>query len=1296
MFRFSSFMLLAVSTLLLGLRRGADPNTRGGRAPQLQRSGSRTVGTSWGGWASGARWLSCLAIQLLGLSLNGATPGDEASWHQGTGFRWRALPPVTGTRPGFQLLPPAQTGITFTNRLDSAEEAENHNLLNGSGLAAGDFDGDGRCDLFLCGLSGPSLLYRNLGDWRFEDVTAEAGLPRTNRFARGATFADVDGDVDLDLLVTYSGQGARLFLNNGRGQFTEPATNSLSAATGSTSLALADVDGDGDLDLYVANYGENTIRSGMRISTRMVGGQEQVVGRYRNRLKIIGGRLVEYGEPDVLYRNDGQGGFTAMSWTDGTFRDENGAPLTAAPWELGFTAVFHDINRDSHPDLYVCNDFQDPDRFWINDGRGRFQAIPRLAIRSVCNFSMTAAFGDLDRDGRDDLIVTDMLSRQHGLRMTQLSPQAPPIGHTLERAADRPQVRRNFLFWNRGDGTFADVAHFAGVAASDWSWTCVVLDADLDGLEDLFVGTGHYFDTQNLDAIDRTRTLSPAAKRDGRALLAAYPLLRTPNYAFRNRGDLTFEEVGSQWGFDSLQVSHSFALADFDQDGDLDLAVNCLKDLALIYRNEAVAPRVAVRLKGSSPNTQGIGARVTLRGGAVPEQASEVAAGGHYLSGDEALKIFAAGPAGQAMSIEVTWRSGRRSVVANVQPGRLYEVDEGGAGAAVPVEKSPETKPWFEDLSGQLEHRGVAAPADDFTGQPLLPRKLSHRGPVLAWADLDANGTEDLVIGGLRGGRPAAFLNDGSGGFKPTATEGGVMVDNTVGVAVVPATNGVPALLTASASPGSGGPTRTPLDRLELTGGKWLATPWPLTADGSLPVGNPGAMSLADFDGDGDLDLFLGGHAVPGRFPMAATSGFYRADPSGWKLDADASRTFRNVGLVNGALATDLDGDGRPELVLACEWGPLRIFRHDRGNLTDWDLPIQWAEGRPGVATASPPVPPPPSLGQLSGLWQCVAGGDFDGDGRMDLVAGNWGLNSTYQITAPGPWHLYYGDFAGDGGFHLLEGWFEPATQRVLPARDLTVLEPEMPWLRLRFPTHHAFAHATVPDLLGDRARSVPHLEISVLSSLLLLNRGDRFEVRPLPAEAQWAPVFGLGVGDFDGDGHEDLILAQNFFGVRREDGRLDAGRGLWLRGDGHGGFKAVPGQESGLRTYGEQRGCAVADFDGDGRLDLTLAQHGEETRLFRNRGSRPGLRVRLVGPPANPAGIGARLRVVSGEAAGPIREVRAGNGSGSQDSLVQVLTASGPMTAVEVRWPDGSVRRYAIGPGAKEVTLAFGGTVSP
>jgi hypothetical protein len=599
------------------------------------------------------------------------------------------------------LLPAESTGVTFTNTLSPENASANQIRLNGSGVALGDVDSDGLTDIFLCSLEGQLSLYRNLGSWHFTNVSGHAGLDLAGDYATGATFADVDGDGDLDLLVNGIGSGTRLFLNNGRGAFTEDLQAGLTRRFGSMTCALADIDGNGTLDLYVANYRTNTVRT-TGFALLNVDGRRMVMPRDRGRLEITPeGRVLEHGDPHVLYTNNGAGKFTVMPWTLGGFLDERGQALTGTPHEWGLTAAFRDLNGDSAPDLYVCNDFHSPDRIWLNDGKGNFKALPQLAMRHTATFSMSVDFADVDRDGRDDLLVSDMTSRIHGRRLMQIAGM-DPYTMVVGQYHDRPQLDRTVLQWNRGDGTYAEIAHLAGLENSEWNWSVIFLDVDLDGYEDLLASTGHMFDTQDLDAQAQIESRGPYPPEKIPKKLLMLPPLKEPKLAFRNCGDLTFEETSRAWGFDQIAVSHGMALADLDNDGDLDVVVNNLNEAAGLYRNNSAAPRVAIRLKGLPPNTRGIGARMRVEGGPVP-QSQEMMCGGRYLSSDDAIRVFAAGNGTNRVRIEVTWRSGKRSVVEDAPANQLYEIDE-SAALAVQHAAEPVVQPLFEDVSARLGH----------------------------------------------------------------------------------------------------------------------------------------------------------------------------------------------------------------------------------------------------------------------------------------------------------------------------------------------------------------------------------------------------------------------------------------------------------------------------------------------------------------------------------------------------------------------------------------------------------------
>jgi enediyne biosynthesis protein E4 len=1195
-------------------------------------------------------------------------------WSEGPGFRAATLPRQEAGRTGFASMSPDQTGVRFTNELRGDVALTNAVAHNGSGVAVGDVDGDGWPDLYFAGLEGPNRFFRNLGGWRFEErPLGEAACPA--QLSTAAALVDLDGDGDLDLLVNGIAVGTRLFLNDGRGGFAEHPDPGLSRTASATSLALADIDGDGDLDLYCTHYidvmhlADPTTRfaiareDGQWRITR-VNSEPASKPYWRDRFELLpGGRVRELPESDGFYRNDGGGQFTPIGSLPGTFRSATGEPL--GPFrDWGLAVMFRDLNGDGAPDFFVCNDNASPDRLWLNDGLGTFHAPQPWVFRHTSRSSMSLDFADVDRDGHDDLLVLDMLARSPQRRMRQLVRDPPDLAAN-DHVDAAPRYNRNMLFLGRPDGTFAEAALRAGLAASDWSWCPIFLDVDLDGYEDLLVANGFDYDVMDQDSHDAIRSmkLTPAQRIRFRQF---HPPWLTANAAFRNRRDGTFEEAGDTWGFNRAGVSHGMAVGDFDQDGDLDVVVNNLNGVASLYQNLSSAGRIAVRLAGLPPNTAGIGARIRLTGGAV-SQSQEMIAAGRYLSSDQALRVFAADPASaQPLQLEVQWRNGHRTILP-VRPNTLYEIIQPEAGPARATHSSPaeSSSPWFTDVSTLLDHRHVEDAFDDWARQPLLPRRLSRLGPGLSWYDVDRDGWEDLIVSAAQGGRLALFLNEQGRSFRRLET--GAATGDQVAVLGWPDGRGTHHLLVAQSHPTSEPATWDLLTAYRLTNlasASTLDPAWTARGDDVCP----GPLALGDLDGDGDLDLFVGGRFRSGRYPEPVPSSLWLNEGGQLRrLDAP-SHPLAAAGLVSGATWADLDGDGYPDLILAVEWGPLRIFRNRQGQLEE--VTEAW-----GFATKT-------------GWWTSVTAGDFDGDGRLDLAAGNWGRNSIYELDRPAALRLYYGDADGDGTLEILEA--RPDGDQWFPIRPRPWVARGLPDLPQRILTHEAYGQATVQEIWPGPFSQVQYVEATFLESAVFLNRGDRFECVPLPPAAQLAPVFSLGTGDFDGDGLEDLFASQNFFGGGSDLTRDDAGRGQWLRGRGDGTFEPV---ETGIILPGEQRAAALADFDQDGRIDLAVTQNNGPTRLYRNARARRGLRVILEGPPGNPTAVGAQLRLQypSGRL-GPVRSVQAGSGYRAQDGSVQVLGLADRPDALRVRWPGGKEQTVPLNDEAWEIRVKFGG----
>jgi enediyne biosynthesis protein E4 len=1218
-------------------------------------------------------------ISVVGL-IAGCYRHSELEWHDEGHYRWAEVHPGYVGSDGFRQLKPSKTNIHFNNLLGIDDIAKNRHYLNGSGVAAGDINGNGLVDLYFTGLSQPNRLYKNLGGMKFRDITEEAGVLHEGYYSTGAVFADVNGNGHLDLIVTAIHGDNVLYLNDGTGNFKKSENSGLGPAHGSMTMALADITGNGFPDLYITNYKERSVKD--MFTTRELEWSQilkeplsspydtyTLVPPFDRHYMLVRhhGALAgvsELGEKDELYLNKG-GYFEKVTGTETVFLDEFGEPFGLQP-DWGLTAKFYDINNNGFQDLYVCNDFHSPDRIWINQGDvlgdgspPTFKAASWEAFRNLSFSCMAVDFSDINRNGHTDIFSTEMLDPDHTRRLRQaFSDEYLPVEPgQIER---RPLYNRNSLYLQREDQTFAEISYLAGVEATGWSWATRFMDINLNGYEDLIINTGYLYNILDIDgqiAMIRNRRNMDEHFVEFTGLVD--PLYQQ-NKILRNNRDLTFSDVSSDWGFRDLDVSHGMAFADLDNNGTMDIIINRMNREAAIFENTTRAPRIAVRLIGQHPNTAAIGARIDVIGAAVQQQKG-IASGGDYLSGSDSRITFAANPDNNNHEIHVRWPDGRRSVIHSVKANRIYEIyqeksvfaEVDPAGKA--VEGDHNIDPLFRKvaLDGEALHKETPFP--DFEIQPLLPYKLSQAGPGLAWLDITGDGYDELLMSSGRGGRLAVFKPDGEGTFSAKEIE--LFSETARGdqTAIIGwKEDGKKRLMFGSANyeQGMPGAASVYMYNVDIDG----------TAErDSIPgtFSTTGPLAAADISGNGYLDLFIGGQFKPGQFPVDADSRIMLNENGSFRFDRINSQLLSGAGLVNGAVFSDFNGNGRPDLLMSTEWGSLRLFENKDGNFVEITAEM--------------------GLDARTGWWKGVATGDFTNNGLPDIVAANIGINTPWQMEYGNPVRLYYGDMDGFGNVDIIEA-YSNSRGEYLPRRRLYKFQEQQINLN-RMGSHREFAESTLREILGQRYEQTGYKEINTLEHMVFLNRGDHFDAMPLPIEAQYSAGFHVGVADLNNDGYEDIFLSQNFFAVRESQPRVDAGRGMVLLGDGQGNFTPMSGTESGIKIYGEQRGAAFADFNKDGKTDLAVSQNAGELKIFRNMTENRGIRITLHGPPSNENAVGSALRLIYDDGnKGPRREIQSGSGYWSQNSYTQVLGVGKRIAvAIEVRWFDGTVQEVPL-----------------
>ena len=1061
----------------------------------------------------------------------------------------------------FTRLQPKRTGIDFKNELT---ESLDQNIIayeyffNGGGIAAGDINNDGLTDLYFTGNMVDCRLYLNRGNLKFEDITQKAGVAGHAGWKTGATMADVNGDGFIDIYLCYSGKGDslsrrhQLFINQGNGTFKDEAEKyGLALMDYSTQAAFFDYDLDGDLDVFMLNHSPETMR------------RFDAADQKSMRDHYIG---------DKLLRNDNEH-FTDVS---------EQANIKGNPINFGLGVAVSDFNNDGWPDFYVSNDYLEQDYFYINNGNGTFTDKLTDAIGHVSYFSMGNDAADFNNDGLIDLMTLDMLPPDNLRQKLLFAPENYEFYQNMVKKQFYHQQMRNMLQMNNGDGTFSEIGQYAGVSNTDWSWGPLFADLDNDGLKDLLVASGYPRDLISMEfqkfyADERMKANQGEKNEKILQMLQQVPSTPVQSFMFRNNGDLTFSDMAKQWGFGEKTFTNGLVCADLDNDGDLDVVVNRLNNLSAIYQNnEKHSHYLDVQLiNRNSANRFGIGARVILSAGG-KKQVQEFYPTRGFQSAMHTPLHF--GTTEDFIdTLIVIWPDGKMETLTRLKTDQkltlLYE--EAHESYARP----PMATPAFVPATDVIKYVNREDEYNDFKQQPLLPNMVSYRGPRCATGDVNSDGLTDIYFCGAKNLPPKLFIQAAGGTFTESPQEAFQMSL---------ANHDADALLFDADGDGDS-------DLYVVSGGYQIADGDSLLQDRiyfneggifsrnkkALPkeTASGSCVKAADLDGDGDLDLFVGGRVVPGRYPESPRSFIMLNDGKGNFTDAtDAiAPALKNIGMVTDAVWTDVNKDRRPDLVVAGEWMPVKIFINENGKLTD--ASDQWLPQK------------------SSGWWSRIAATDFDHDGDMDLIIGNAGGNFQMKVSEQEPAEMYYADFDNNGSMDPVIFYYIQDTLRPLASRDEML--DQMISLRKKFPDYYTYAKATVNDILTpEQQQQAGKLEAVRFETSCLENKGDHFEFKPLPAEAQFAPVAGITVLDYDGDGIEDVILGGNVYHSRIRFGKMDANYGMLLRGDGRGRFTYVPQWQSGLSVHGDV--CDIVNYKNDSGSFLIFAINQQAAKAYK------------------------------------------------------------------------------------------------
>ena len=1058
---------------------------------------------------------------------------------------------ASGTKR-FELLSAEQSGISFRNEITESRYINYFDygyIYNGGGVGIGDFDQDGLMDVYLTGTMTSDRLYRNKGNLQFEDITESAGLAGFNGFITGVSVSDINADGWPDIFVCRTGKNAveersnLVFLNDGDGTFTESAATLGLAKPGNTNhVAWLDMDGDGDLDLYELNH---PVRFGTNTRPRM-----------KNAVRYTLPDTPE--ESDRIYRNDG-GRFTDVSTSAGIKNSAFGLSVSVA-----------DFNDDGYTDIFVANDYIEPDFLYINNGRGQFTDRYSEYFAHISQNSMGSDVADLNSDGLLDLLVLDMLPETHYRQRTLMTTMMLDRYSTLERLGYGRQQMRNVLQINNGSGGFSEIAQQAGVDATDWSWGPLMADFDNDGRKDIFIANGYRRDVTDNDfrkyKNDSLRGSLPESMLV--EVLNRIPEQRLQNYMYQQQGDLDFQNVSRSWGLTQQTFSNGAAFADLDNDGDLDLVINNIEQEASILKNntDALGSNNWMRLALSDQynNPWAVGAKVEFSSSSGIQTVIANPCRGFFSSVDPVVHVGLGSDS--SASVKVTWSDGTVQDLGLMSANKLYEVERGDASV---LAEATSDEPMIKAINGP-EFRHQENAFEDFRREFLLPRRLSREGPALARADVNGDGAEDLYLGGAAGQNGTLFIQQNGQMRASTGPWSQHAAQEDVSAAFFDADgDGDMDLAVGSGGNWLRGQRAAYRSRLYLNDGDGTFSEGSKRLKGLPETTDPAGVILPlDFDGDGDMDLFLGSRTRSGSYPLSPVSYLLRNEGGQFELAWSGE-----IGMITDAAWGAVEA-GEAQLILVGEWQPVRL-----ANVSSGQLEIS------------------KSLPNSSGWWNSVDLIDTDGDGDLDLVTGNLGLNSRFEASSQYPIRMLAKDFDGNGQVDPVIFYYPDGIAR--PLAQLDILGKQLPMLNRRFGRYAQYAAASLDEVfLTSEQEGALELTCEMLENSIWVNQNGEFLPQALPTPAQSFPLQDAVAADVNADGLQDLICVGNFYHLDIESGPIAAGHGLLLQSTGQGQFKTVPANESGLYAPGDTRAATIWQRN-DGLKVLTIAANDGDTRSF-------------------------------------------------------------------------------------------------